>query len=411
MLLVLTLAAAAVLVMFQVRNEQRRLAEALGREAAALSSRQVFEHLYGLMRKGWTRAEIDDALERLRRARPDMDIRLIRGAAVVRQYGVHAASSIPANDPLVAQALQSGEPEFAERDGRVRYVMPLRVVAECQACHQARIGEVNGAIDLSFQAERFRSPLQTAIRDTLEILAMVFLALFALMLALTRILVTRPLERLVADMESVVGDHDYARRIGIPQRGSSDLRRVVKAFDVLLADADRNQHLLLENSLRDPLTGAYNRRYLMQMLDGLSHQQANPLPYALYLVDLDRFKPINDAHGHAVGDRMLEAVVVALGQAIRSADVLARVGGDEFAVLAPELDREAAQALAVRLREAVEAIRLRWGTQLLQVGASVGLAWSGDSDDRRGEAMLDRADQAMYVQKRMRSALVTASEA
>jgi diguanylate cyclase (GGDEF)-like protein len=108
---------------------------------------------------------------------------------------------------------------------------------------------------------------------------------------------------------------------------------------------------------------------------------------------------------------MLEAVVVALGQAIRSADVLARVGGDEFAVLAPELDREAAQALAVRLREAVEAIRLRWGTQLLQVGASVGLAWSGDSDDRRGEAMLDRADQAMYVQKRMRSALVTASEA
>jgi len=72
LLLVLTIAAAALLVTLKVRTEQRNLAEALSREEAALSSRQVFEHLYGLMRKGWSAEDIDEALKRLRSARPDM---------------------------------------------------------------------------------------------------------------------------------------------------------------------------------------------------------------------------------------------------------------------------------------------------------------------------------------------------
>ena len=95
-----------------------------------------------------------------------------------------------------------------------------------------------------------------------------------------------------------------------------------------------------------------------------------------------------------------------MGQAIREADILARVGGDEFVIVAPELDRE--EALARRVQEAVEAVAVRWGAESLGVGASVGLSWSGDAADRRGEAMLARADAAMYAQKRSRAARLLA---
>lgn len=407
LLLVLTIAAAALLVTLKVRTEQRNLAEALSREEAALSSRQVFEHLYGLMRKGWSAEDIDEALKRLRSARPDMDIRLIRAPAVIRQFGPRPSDPAPGDEALVKQAIASGEAGFAAEGGRERYVMPLVASAECQSCHRVRIGEVNGAIDLSFRAERFSKPLDDAIAKTVTALAVVFGGLIAVTLALVRALVIRPLATLAANMEAVVEDQRYDRKIPLPRAVSHELQRLARAFDTLLADADRSQKRLRENSMHDPLTGAYNRRYLMQMLDELGEaERPGGAPYAVCLVDLDRFKPINDNFGHAAGDRVLEAVVAAMGQAIREADILARVGGDEFVIVAPELDRE--EALARRVQEAVEAVAVRWGAESLGVGASVGLSWSGDAADRRGEAMLARADAAMYAQKRSRAARLLA---
>jgi diguanylate cyclase (GGDEF)-like protein/PAS domain S-box-containing protein len=136
---------------------------------------------------------------------------------------------------------------------------------------------------------------------------------------------------------------------------------------------------------RDPLTGLANRRALFDALEsGDAHG-------ALLFCDLDHFKPINDALGHAAGDEALRQIARRLEQAVRATDLVARTGGDEFVVLAPDIGLEQAAALAQRIRSAV-AEPTEVDGHLVQVGVTIGVAYATDV---LSEATLGGADQAL----------------
>lgn len=120
-------------------------------------------------------------------------------------------------------------------------------------------------------------------------------------------------------------------------------------------------------------------------------------PLSVLLLDLDHFKAINDRHGHAAGDAVLRACAAAWQAQLRSSDLLARTGGEEFCVLCEQADAEAAAAVAARLLQATRALRLPQVDPALQVRVSIGIAqWE------RGESLatlLDRADAALYRAK------------
>ena len=147
----------------------------------------------------------------------------------------------------------------------------------------------------------------------------------------------------------------------------------------------------------DPLTGLYNLRYLhRQVVQLLDLHKRYSHPFALLLMDVDGLKRINDAHGHAAGDRVLMQVAMALQRSIRSVDTAARLGGDEFCVLAPEQDTSHAALLAARLAAAVEQDMA--AQEMPQVGISIGVASCPDHGDD-AEQLLDVADRAMYRAK------------
>lgn len=152
----------------------------------------------------------------------------------------------------------------------------------------------------------------------------------------------------------------------------------------------------------DPLTGLLNRR---RFVDELARELARVRRYggesAVLALDLDRFKPVNDAAGHAVGDQILVAIADVLRTRLRATDIVARLGGDEFGVLLPATDRDAAERLATELR-AVIASRMRGGTSPVEtrVTASIGVATFAAGDEDSGpEEVLARADLAMYAAK------------
>jgi diguanylate cyclase (GGDEF)-like protein len=153
---------------------------------------------------------------------------------------------------------------------------------------------------------------------------------------------------------------------------------------------------------RDALLDVFNRRGFSRELDrALAYVRRYGNPAALVYLDLDRFKPVNDRHGHLAGDAVLQAVAQALTGNVRASDVVARLGGDEFAVLLWNLDEAAAEAKAAALEAKIAATQAFWMGEALTVGASAGVAMLRPDDT--GATVLARGDGAMYARKRARA--------
>jgi diguanylate cyclase (GGDEF)-like protein len=159
---------------------------------------------------------------------------------------------------------------------------------------------------------------------------------------------------------------------------------------------ERERDALRASALTDPLTGAANRRSLLSRIDyEIARHARSRHSFALLMLDLDGFKLLNDRFGHPAGDDLLREVAGALARVIRDQDTLARVGGDEFCVLAPETDDAGAERLIGRVEAAVA--RVVAGVDSL--GASAGAAVF-PHDGKSADGLLEAADQRMLAVKR-----------
>jgi diguanylate cyclase (GGDEF)-like protein/PAS domain S-box-containing protein len=158
---------------------------------------------------------------------------------------------------------------------------------------------------------------------------------------------------------------------------------------------------LEERARLDPLCGLSNRAHLHDALDReVARARRYGQPLAVLMIDLDRFKEVNDTWGHAAGDEVLRAVAVALAGGVREGDLVARYGGDEFCALLPSTDDEAAAAVADRIRQGLAALRLGPNGSL-SIRASVGIAATGgETASAAGSLLLRLADEAMLAAKR-----------
>ncbi len=158
---------------------------------------------------------------------------------------------------------------------------------------------------------------------------------------------------------------------------------------------ERNLAEISERSLTDPLTGLRNRRAFRDDLEeAVRRTGGGGRPVALVLLDVDAFKPFNDAYGHPAGDDVLAGVASVFADRVRSTDVVARIGGDEFAVILPNTDQEGGFVLAERLRRAVE----RSGVSAAQITVSAGVAAIPPAG-ADAEELLAAADRALYAAK------------
>jgi diguanylate cyclase (GGDEF)-like protein len=156
-----------------------------------------------------------------------------------------------------------------------------------------------------------------------------------------------------------------------------------------------------DSAVRDALTHAYNRRFLVEVLPKLVHQGIRSRsPVSALMIDVDHFKDFNDRHGHDAGDRVLAAVARCLSEQIRMSDTLVRYGGEEFAVLLPNTSLSAALSMAERTREAVEAMHtaIPQSDRPLSVTISIGVA-SVPEHGASGDDLLLAADKALFRAK------------
>lgn len=181
----------------------------------------------------------------------------------------------------------------------------------------------------------------------------------------------------------------------------------------LEAELAASRSMLVEAEARadiDPLLGILNRRgFERELARAIAFAKRYAASAALVYLDLDRFKPINDVHGHAAGDAVLRAVAAVMARNIRASDLIGRLGGDEFAILLWKIETAQAAAKAQDLEQMIGYIKIARNGTPLTIAASAGFVMVGEGDDPA--SLIARADKAMYARKRNRRASVDKSSA
>jgi diguanylate cyclase (GGDEF)-like protein/PAS domain S-box-containing protein len=204
----------------------------------------------------------------------------------------------------------------------------------------------------------------------------------------------------------VINYRDITQR----KKAEKALKNANQQLNVRLAQIEQLQSELREQALRDPLTSLFNRRYLAETMEReLKLAKREKKPVSVIVMDIDRFKKINDAHGHRVGDEFLTEISKLLQGHARGSDVICRYGGEEFLIVMPGANARTARKRAEQLRANCEAMRISHNGKELKVTLSFGVA-TYPTHGREGEEIVIKADKALYKSKRRGRNCVTVWE-
>jgi len=254
--------------------------------------------------------------------------------------------------------------------------------------------------------QRVIAVVQRALTDVLPVFdrlrrLLLMLGVASVVLALVASLfmahaVTHPLRQLTRSAQRI-RDGDYREQVSI--RSTDEIGVLADSLDHMRQSIAAREHRIVQLAYEDALTGLPNRARLIEQLGtALQQAQRDRNSLAVMLLDVDRFKQINDTLGHPAGDAVLRQVAVRVRQAVRPTDLVARLGGDEFAFTLPGANAEVARAVA---RNVVLALKepLEFDGQPIDVGASIGIAVYPDHGSDV-DTLLRCADISMYAAKR-----------
>lgn len=212
-------------------------------------------------------------------------------------------------------------------------------------------------------------------------------------------LLLKPVKKVVTALQAEA--HGNLETI-LPIPNSQETLQLIDAFTEMRKQVHSRQNALEYQALHDSLTGLANRHLLYDRLQqSIQHARRQHQSLSFYILDLDRFKEINDTLGHQVGDRLLEQVGQRLTETLRDIDTVARLGGDEFAILIEDCDELKATHVAKKILSAFEKTYCVDNLHLY-LDVSIGIAFY-PAHDNTAQGLIQRADVAMYVAKRNKS--------
>lgn len=378
---------------------KKRAVDDLARVDARKTSRLAFEALYSAMEKGWSKQELDAIINRLNEVEPQMKINAYRSPIVAELFGDHGNDKqIRESDPMVAKAMK-GE-DILTGDDEIRYLYPIAVRQECITCHtNAKIGDINGVIDVRFPVANLKISLTTMINSFIVFFIFFTIIIFAVLYYKLNELLVQPIKQFIGMIQDIISNNDMAKRISLKTK-ILEVKNIENYFNKMLDSIQDYYEKLQELSDRDYLTGLYNRRKFEEFLTyEVKRSVRHRHKFTILMIDLDNFKYINDTYGHASGDLVLKEVTQVFSSNLRNADILARIGGDEFAVILPETPYESGHAVVEKLRASLEATPISLMFDQVSLTASFGIAEYPEQGENI-ETLLTGSDLAMYKAKR-----------
>jgi len=356
------------------------------------TSQLIFEVVYTAMQKGWGQEEIDGIIGRIHETNPDLSIRIYRSPLVAELFGPREGQK--------ERLLREEDAIGLTEKGEVEYLYPVRFKQECLSCHaNAQEGAVAGMLELTFPVSSIK--LNTSLVFKLFAVAFVItvVSIFLVLFVSIKRQFIRPLNALVREIDGIMSHNDLERNIHIHSR-IAELQHVETVFNRLTSLLADSYHKVKISSEIDELTKVYNRTKLREMIVGEGIERGRT---ALVLFDLDRFKGVNDTHGHDAGDMMLLAFAQAIKHNVKRKDAIFRLGGDEFLLLCPDTDSAEAEVVVSHVKKELQTHPLRFSGREQRVEFSYGIALYNDEVTDFAAAMKE-ADSKMFSNKRAKRA-------
>lgn len=207
----------------------------------------------------------------------------------------------------------------------------------------------------------------------------------------------------------MMGDITFHRSTRYREHELANIEGLMSTLVYPVRNALRYQEAL-QAAFRDPLTGTGNRAALNNTLSReIEMAKRHNQPLSLLMLDLDKFKQVNDRHGHSTGDQVLISAANCILQCIRQTDMCFRYGGEEFLIMLSNANHGGALRIAERIRHSIAELQLEHKEQMLKITTSIGCATMNDEDDM--ESLIQRADGALYQAKRSgRNRVITDQE-
>ena len=305
------------------------------------------------------------------------------------------ATTLPAElRPLLPAAL-------AKRSGLADKTVSMPLLDDD---YQTRVVRLQQQDDIAIEAVLQRSLKEALaafnrLRETLLALLLISLTASVLGSYLIARSVTRPLRSLTRSATKMQ-QGDYSEAIEVRQ--DDEIGVLATSLNHMRQGIATRESEILRLAYQDTLTGLPNRALFNDRLtQATAIAKRKDLPLSIVVIDLDRFKAVNDTLGHAAGDEVLREVGKRLRALLRESDTIARLGGDEFAILLPDADADRVMRVVYKILQALEA-PIQLGEQWLDVGGSAGIASYPQHSDDPG-TLMRYADMAMYVAKRNNS--------
>ena len=333
------------------------------------------------------------------------------GKKVLGEFGDRHGAEIPSLSPeqiaQLAQAKDSEKNYLIDRSilsgGYLRFITPIRVRSirsdgllnfslENEKPENVKI---IGYLDLSIDSAYYKEQLVRSMASgSLIIAVLLLLGLFVGSRIIRRALA--PLTALQVPLARLArGETD----VNVERARDVEIAVISDALNATISAITQRDEALKKMAESDPLTGLVNRSAFVRALeDEIENVTANGAESAVYFIDLDKFKEINDTYGHAAGDKLLIRVAELLKSQVSEKDLVSRLGGDEFTVLASNITRENALELASLFNKALREARVTEGEQTFSVNCSIGVSMIGPGKQTADE-ILSNADAACFAAK------------
>lgn len=333
------------------------------------------------------------------------------GRKVLGEYGKKPGGEVPFLTPAelekLAQSIGTEKNYLVERPvlsgGYLRFISPIHVRSIRSDgllnfnldSDKAENVKIVGYVDLSIDSGYYKEQLVHSMASGSLITAL--LLLFGLFLGSRMIRrALAPLTALQVPLARLAkGEID----VHVERAKDAEIAVISDALNATIRALKERDAALLKMAESDPLTGLVNRSYFLreleQEIERVSRETAES---AVFFIDLDQFKYVNDTLGHAVGDRLLLQVAELLQSRVRETDVVSRFGGDEFTVLARNVPRDHAESLAQAFNQIMRDMRLVEGEKIVSVNCSIGIAMIGGGH-HTAEETLSHADMACFAAK------------